>query len=45
VDRNARHAVAVAKVSDKPGGLPGQRSDARIAEQPGIARDLDQHLL
>jgi hypothetical protein len=37
--------VAVGEVGDKRGGLPGQRGDARIAEQPGIARDLDQHLL
>jgi hypothetical protein len=45
VDRDARHSVAVAEVSDKRGGLPGQHSDARIAEQPGIAGYLDQHLL
>jgi hypothetical protein len=45
VDGNARHAIAVAEIGDKCAGLFGHRDYARIAEQPRVARDLDQDLL
>jgi hypothetical protein len=44
VDRNPGHAIVVAEGCDKRGGLPCQCGDARIAEQPLVARDLDQDL-
>jgi hypothetical protein len=44
VVRNARHAVVIAEAVDQRSRPCGERGDGRIADQPGVARDLDQHI-
>ncbi len=43
--RDARHAVVIAEFADDDAGLLRHLGNARIADQPRVAGNLDQHVL